>query len=422
MSSYIIKGGQRLNGETYVSGSKNASLPIIAATLLNKGISKLYNVPNIHDTKMMLEILKNLGCKIKKNNNKLIIDSSKVYKYEIPENLMREMRSSVIIAGALLGRYKQAIFSYPGGCDIGARPIDLHLKGFEKIGINVQESYGKINCSAEEIIGSEINLDFPSVGATENIILSSVLCKGATTIVNAAMEPEIVDLQNFLNKMGAKIEGAGSNIIKIIGVNNLKDVSYNIMPDRIEAGTLLCAVAITGGSVFLKNVNPIHIKPILDKLKETGCILDIQKDKIFLKAPKRLKAVDIKTMPYPGFPTDMQAIFVSLLCLASGTSVVVENIFENRYKYTQELKRMGAKIKIEGKTAIIKGTRKLYGTNVNATDLRGGASLVLAGLASKGETQINDIKYILRGYENLYEKLTSLGANIKIKKSLEKRE
>ena len=422
MSSYIIKGGQRLNGETYVSGSKNASLPIIAATLLNKGISKLYNVPNIHDTKMMLEILKNLGCKIKKNNNKLIIDSSKVYKYEIPENLMREMRSSVIIAGALLGRYKQATFSYPGGCDIGARPIDLHLKGFEKIGINVQESYGKINCSAEEIIGTEINLDFPSVGATENIILSSVLCEGTTTIVNAAMEPEIVDLQNFLNKMGAKIEGAGSNIIKITGVNNLKDVSYNIMPDRIEAGTLLCAVAITGGSVLLKNVNPTHIKPILDKLKETGCILDIQKDKIFLKAPKRLKAVDIKTMPYPGFPTDMQAIFVSLLCLASGTSVVVENIFENRYKYTQELKRMGAKIKIEGKTAIIKGTRKLYGTSVNATDLRGGASLVLAGLASKGETQINDIKYILRGYENLDEKLTSLGANIKIKKSLEKRE
>ena len=414
MSSYIIEGGKKLHGETYVSGSKNASLPIIAATLLNKGISKLYNVPNIHDTKMMLEILKNLGCKIKKNNNKLIIDSSKVYKYEIPENLMREMRSSVIIAGALLGRYKQATFSYPGGCDIGARPIDLHLKGFEKIGINVQESYGKINCSSEEIIGTEINLDFPSVGATENIILSSVLCTRTTTIVNAAMEPEIVDLQSFLNRMGAKIEGAGSNIIKIIGVKNLKDVSYNIMPDRIEAGTLLCAVAITSGDVLLKNVNPAHIKPILDKLKETGCILDIQKNQIFLNAPKKLKAVDIKTMPYPGFPTDMQAIFVSLLCLASGTSVVVENIFENRYKYTQELKRMGAKIKIEGKTAIIKGTRKLYGANVNATDLRGGASLVLAGLASKGKTQINDIKYILRGYENLDEKLASLGANIKV--------
>ena len=414
MSSYIIEGGKKLHGETYVSGSKNASLPIIAATLLNKGISKLYNVPNIHDTKMMLEILKNLGCKIKKSNNKLIIDSSKVYKYEIPENLMREMRSSVIIAGALLGRYKQATFSYPGGCDIGARPIDLHLKGFEKIGINVRESYGKINCYSEEIIGSEINLDFPSVGATENIILSSVLCEGTTTIVNAAMEPEIVDLQNFLNKMGAKIEGAGSNIIKIIGVKNLKDVSYNIMPDRIEAGTLLCATTITSGDVLLKNVNPTHIKPILDKLKETGCILDIQKNQIFLNAPKKLKAVDIKTMPYPGFPTDMQAIFVSLLCIASGTSVVVENIFENRYKYTQELKRMGAKIKIEGKTAIIKGTRKLYGTNVDATDLRGGASLVLAGLASKGKTQINDIKYILRGYENLDEKLASLGANIKV--------
>lgn len=414
MSSYIIEGGRKLQGETYVSGSKNAALPIMAATILNKGISKLYNVPNIHDTKMMIEILQGLGCKVKKSKNKLVIDSSKVSRTEIPEHLMREMRSSVIMAGSILGRYKKASFSYPGGCDIGARPIDLHLKGFEKLGIGVQEEFGRINCRTDEIIGTEINLDFPSVGATENIILASVLGKGETTIINAAMEPEIVDLQKFLNRMGARVEGAGSNVIKIVGVKILKDVNYNIMPDRIEAGTILCATAITGGTVTLKQVKPEHIAPVLDKLREAGCNLEIAKDSIKLEAPRKLKAVDIRTMPYPGFPTDMQAIFASLLSVASGTSVVVENIFENRFKYTQELQRMGAKIKIEGKTAIIKGTRRLYSAKVKATDLRGGASLVLAGLVAKGKTQIEDIKYILRGYEKLDEKLNNLGANIKI--------
>ena len=370
MSSYIIEGGKKLQGITYVSGSKNASLPIMAATILNKGISKLYNIPNIHDTQMMIEILKSLGCKVKKNANKVVIDSSNVTKFEIPENLMREMRSSVVLAGGIIGRYKQATFSYPGGCDIGSRPIDLHLKGFEKLGINVEEEYGKIKCNTEEIKGTEINLEFPSVGATENIMLASVLGNGITTIINAAMEPEIVDLQNFLNKMGAKIEGAGSNIVKIQGVKNLKDVSYNIMPDRIEAGTILCAVAITGGKVELQKVNYEHITPVLDKLQEIGCKIGINGDTVKLEANKRLKATSIRTMPYPGFPTDMQAIFASVLCTASGTSVIVENIFENRYKYTQELQRMGAKIKIEGKTAIIKGVRKLYGSNVKSTDLR----------------------------------------------------
>ena len=415
MSSYIIEGGKKLQGETYVSGSKNAALPIMAATVLNKGISKLYNIPNIHDTQMMIEILKSLGCKVKKDANKVVIDSSNVNKFEIPENLMREMRSSVILAGAIIGRYKKSTFSYPGGCDIGSRPIDLHLKGFEKLGIKVEEHYGKINCNAENIEGTEINLEFPSVGATENIILASVLENGSTIIRNAAMEPEIVDLQNFLNRMGAKVRGAGSNIIKIEGVKQLKDVSYNIMPDRIEAGTLLCAAAITGGKIKLTKVNPDHIAPVLSKLEETGCKIDVKKDTIYLETNKRLRAVNIRTMPYPGFPTDMQAIFASLLCITTGTSIIVENIFENRYKYTQELQRMGAKIKIEGKTAIIKGTRKLYGSKVKATDLRGGASLVLAGLVAKGETEVDDIKYILRGYENLDEKLNSLGAKVQIK-------
>ena len=290
----------------------------------------------------------------------------------------------------------------------------MHLKGFEKLGIKAQENFGKIICTTEEIKGTEINLDFPSVGATENIILAAVLGKGETIIRNAAMEPEIEDLQVFLNRMGAKVEGAGTHVIKIHGVQSLKDVSYNIMPDRIEAGTLLCATAITGGNIELKKVNSEHIKPVIDKLEEMGCKINIENDKIKLEAPKRLKSVDIKTMPYPGFPTDMQAIFGATLCVASGTSIITENIFENRFKYAGELQRMGAKIKIEGKTLIIKGVRKLYCAKVKSTDLRGGASLVLAGLRAKGKTEIEDIKYILRGYENLDEKLNSLGANVKV--------
>ena len=412
MSSYIIEGGKRLCGETFVSGSKNASLPIMAASVLNRGITKLYNVPNIHDTQMMIEILKNIGCKVKKNQNKIVIDSRNVNKFEIPEHLMRQMRSSVIFAGAILGRYKKVIFSYPGGCDIGSRPIDLHLKGFEKLGATVNQDFGKIVCETEKIIPTEINLDFPSVGATENIMLLSVLSDGETTIINAAMEPEIVDLQNFLNKMGAKIEGAGSNIIKIQGVKNLKDASYNVMPDRIEAGTLLCAAAITGGEITLKKVNASHITPVLNKLAEMGCTIKLKENEINLKSPKKLKAIDIKTMPYPGFPTDMQAIIGAVLCVASGTSIIVENIFENRYKYTAELQKMGANINIEGKTAIIKGVKKLSGTKVRVTDLRGGASLVLGGLAAKGTTNVEDIQYILRGYENLDGKLKNLGAEI----------
>ena len=416
MSNYIIEGGKKLYGETYVSGSKNASLPIMAASVLNRGITKLYNVPNIHDTQMMIEILKNIGCKVKKNQNKIVIDSRNVNKFEIPEHLMRQMRSSVIFAGAILGRYKKVTFSYPGGCDIGSRPIDLHLKGLRKLGIEIEEEAGYINCKCNQITGSKIQLDFPSVGATENIIMASVLAEGETIITNAAMEPEIVDLQNFLNRMGAKIEGAGTNVIKIDGVKTLKDVSYNIMPDRIEAGTLLCATAITGGRIKLNKVEPIHIGPVISKLEESGCKINVEKNSVILEAPKRLKAVDIKTMPYPGFPTDMQSIFTGMLTTAKGTSMIVENIFENRYKYTNELKRMGAKITTEGKVAIVKGTKKLVGTTVEATDLRGGATLVLAGLVAKGKTTVTNIEHILRGYEALDNKLNKIGANIQLKK------
>ncbi len=412
MSYYAIEGGKKLKGETYVSGSKNASLPIIAASILNSGKATLYNVPDIYDIKSTLEILHILGCKTTKKKGKIIIDSCEMKGQMIPENLMRKIRSSVVLAGAILGRFKNAVFSYPGGCEIGARPIDLHLKGLKKLGIKIEEKAGFIRCYCDKIIGANVHLDFPSVGATENVMMAAVMAEGETVISNAAMEPEIVDLQNFLNKMGGKIQGAGTNIIKIQGVKKLKDVSYNIMPDRIEAGTLLCMTAITGGEIVLNNTIQEHINPILCKLQESNCKIISEKNRVILDAPRRLKAIDIKTMPHPGFPTDMQAIFVAMLTSAKGTSVVIENIFENRYKFINELKRMGAKITVEGRTAVIRGTRKLIGTSVTATDLRGGAAMCVAALVAKGTTEINNIELILRGYENLDKKLTELGASI----------
>ena len=415
MLNYVIEGGKKLEGDVHISGSKNAALPIIAATVLNGGISKLYNVPKIHDTEMMYLILKNLGCTVKKLKNKVIIDSSKVNKFEIPEKLMREMRSSVILAGAIIGKHHNAVFSYPGGCDIGTRPIDLHLKSFEKLGIIISKNYGNISCKCDTIKNTKIDLDFPSVGATENIMLASCLGIGTTVISNAAREPEIIDLQNFLNRMGAKIIGGGTNTVKIIGVQQLKDVSYNVMPDRIEAGTYLCAGAITGGRIRTIDIEPEHITPVLNKLEEAGCKLDVGKNFVELAAPRRLKSVNIKTMPYPGFPTDMQSIFVAMLTTAKGTSLVEENVFENRFKFATELSRMGAKITISGRTAIIDGTKRIHGAKVKATDLRGGMAMVIEALVAKKQTKIEDIQYILRGYEDLDKKLTSLGAKIFLK-------
>ena len=416
MSKFIIQGGKKLEGEVKISGSKNAALPILAATLLNAGKTVLYNVPEIQDVQTMYEIIKDIGGKVSKKNNKIIIDTSKIHTYEIPEELMRKMRSSVILAGAILGKYHKAKFSYPGGCEIGARPIDLHLKGFEKLGIKINEQFGEIVCETDKIIGNQINLDFPSVGATENIILAACLGEGITTITNAAREPEIEDLIKYLNKMGAKIKGAGTDKIEIIGVKHLSEISYNIMPDRIEAGTYLIAGAITGGQIKIINAKHEHIEPILTKLEEANCKLKVSKSEIEIIAPKRVKSVDIKTMPYPGFPTDMQSIFGALLTTAKGTSIITENIFENRYKYIQELVRMGAKIKVEGRTAIIKGTKRIQGAKVVATDLRGGAALVLEGLSAKGITQVDNVHYILRGYEKIEEKLKNIGAKIYLEK------
>ena len=416
MSKFIIQGGKKLEGEVKVSGSKNAALPIIAATILVRGKTTLYNVPDIQDVQTMFEIIKDIGGKVTRKNNKIIVDTSKIHTYEIPEELMRKMRSSVILAGAIIGKYHKANFSYPGGCEIGSRPIDLHLKGFEKLGIITKEEYGEIICSTEKIEGTSIHLDFPSVGATENIILAACLAEGITILTNAAKEPEIEDMVKFLNKAGAKIKGAGTDRVEITGVKKLSEISYNIMPDRIEAGTYLVAGAITGGNIKITNVNPKHIEPILNKLEEANCTLDVGKNYVAINAHKRIKAVDIKTMPYPGFPTDMQSIFGALLSTAKGTSIITENIFENRYKYIQELNRMGAKIKVEGRTAVIKGTRRIQGTNVVASDLRGGAALIIEALVAKGITQVDNVHYILRGYENIEEKLKKLGAKIFIEK------
>ncbi len=412
MSVYMIKGDAKINGEVSISGSKNSALPIIAACILNAGTTTLYNVPNIKDTNGMFNILKDLGCIINKKGKKIVIDSSKINKFQIDEKLMSKMRSSVIIAGALLGRFRRAVFSYPGGCEIGARPIDLHINGFKKLGINIDESTGYIVCKCDKIVPSEIQLDFPSVGATENLILASVFSDGETIIRNVAMEPEIVDLQNFLNKMGAKVSGAGSNVIKVVGVKRLKEISYTIMPDRIEAGTFLVYTAMTGGKINLQNVNTEHILPVISKLEEAGCKIFKEKNEIVLNAPKRLKAIDIQTFPYPGFPTDMQSIFLSMLSVARGTSVVTENIFENRFKCVPELIKMGAHISISGSSAIIKGTKRLIGKDVTATDLRGGAALIGAGLKAKGVTCINNCEFVERGYENLEYKLKKLDVDI----------
>ena len=310
MASFVIKGGKKLEGEVNISGSKNASLPIMAGCLLNKGITRLYNIPKITDTKIMLEILKVLGCKVIRNSDKIVIDSRNVNKNDIPVDLMKKMRSSVILVGAMISRNKEAGFTYPGGCNIGSRPIDIHLNSFKKLGINVNETLEYIKCEVNNIIGSTIYLKFPSVGATENIILASVYAEGKTIIENAAMEPEIVDLQNFLVKMGAKITGAGTSTVIIQGVKQIKNnFGYKVMPDRIEAGTYLCISAGTKGKIRINNVNPDHIKMITDCLSDMGCKINIQKNSIYLEAPKKLKSINIETSPYPGFPTDMQSIF-----------------------------------------------------------------------------------------------------------------
>lgn len=416
MEKLVVHGGGKLNGKVKVSGAKNAVLPIIAATLLAEDAPCiLEEVPNLNDVRTISEVLKALGAEVSFDieKNILTVDSKKIKTVDAPYDLVQKMRASFVIMGPLLARYGKVKISMPGGCAIGTRPIDLHLKGFEALGVTVEIGHGFIYAEAPKgLFGNHIYLDFPSVGATENIMMAASMAKGQTIIENAAQEPEIIDLANFLNIMGAKIKGAGTNVIKITGVDKLIGKNYTIIPDRIEAGTYMVAVAMTGGDVFVENAISEHLKPIIAKLKSAGVTIEESVDGIRVIATERPKSMDIKTLPYPGFPTDMQAQFMALMSIASGVGVVSETVFENRFMHVDELNRMGAKIRVDGKKAIVEGVSNLSGCEVRATDLRAGAAMVLAGLVADGETKIRDIYHIDRGYDKLVEKLCGIGAKI----------
>ncbi len=410
---FIIRKCDGLRGEVKISGCKNAALPIMAATLLSGARTTLKNVPDLTDIRNMCEILSCFGARItSKNKNEITVDTEKIYHTIAPYDLTCKLRGSFLVMGPMLARMKKVRLSLPGGCPIGARPVDLHLKGFAALGATITKGAGFVEVKCDELVGAKIYLDFPSVGATENILMAASLAKGTTTIENAAAEPEIADLANFLNKMGARISGAGTDTITVKGVTKLKDAKYTIMPDRIEAGTFMVASAITGGDVLINDIVPEHVKPLTAKLLEMGAEIEAGGDNLRVKINKPCIAKDVKTMPFPGFPTDMQAQMMSLLALSKGTGIVTETIFENRFMHAGELTRMGAQIKVEGHCAIVEGKRSLSGAKVSASDLRAGAALVLAGLSARGETQVYDIRHIDRGYENLDIKLQNLGANI----------
>ena len=412
MSKIIVKKSGPLRGCVTCSGSKNAALPIMAATILCGGVSTLYNVPNLTDTNYMLSILEKLGAKCSFSKNCAVIDFTRCNDFSVSCESVSKFRGSFFLAAPLLSRMGRARICLPGGCPIGSRPIDLHLKGFAAMGASIENGHGFVDLSAKKLEGARIYLDFPSVGATENLIMAAVLADGETVIENAAAEPEIVDLAGFLNKQGAKISGMGSDTITIQGVSSLSPVSYTVISDRIEAGTFMSAFAITGGKGTITDINPLHLKPVTAKLVEMGAFVTESDDSIFIDATAPLSASNIKTLPFPGFPTDMQAQFSALLCETKGTGIIVETVFENRFLHIAELNRMGANIRIDGRSSVIEGERLLTGANVTAFDLRGGASLALAGLVAKGETEITGAEHIERGYEDLCGKLSALGGNI----------
>ena len=417
MEKYVVHGGKTLNGEVTISGAKNAAVAIIPAALLVNGVCRIENMPHISDTDMLLTILSDLGAKVRFINNITIeIDCTDVEYKDAPYDLMRKIRASYYLIGAMLGRFGKAKTTMPGGCNFGVRPIDQHIKGMEALGAKVTVEHGFVEAEAEEgrLRGSMVYLDKVSVGATMNIILAATLASGRTIIENAAREPHIVDLANFLNSMGADIRGAGTDTIKINGVDSLHGGFYSIIPDQIEAGTYMVAAAATGGEVLIKNVIPKHLECISEKLRETGTIVQENDDAVLVRSSGHLRKVNIKTLPYPGFPTDMQPQMAALLCLAEGTSIITEGIYDNRFKYTNELRKMGADIQVDGKIAVIQGEQHLTGAYVNACDLRAGAAMVIAGLCAEGETVIEDCHYIERGYENFVEKLHNLGADIEI--------
>lgn len=414
MAMLKINGPCKLEGEARVQGAKNSTLPLLAASVLCRGESVFHNCPRLSDVDTSVEILEHLGCKVWREGDTLTVDSTNVIHCDIPDGLMRKMRSSIVFLGAILSRMDQAELSYPGGCELGPRPIDLHLAAMKKMGAQIREQHGRIQCSVGRgLRGSVIRLSFPSVGATENILLTAVLADGITTIYNAAREPEICDLAAYLNACGGEIRGAGESTIVIHGVPRLHGCAHRIIPDRIVAATLLAAAASAGGSLLLNDAEPNHLQPVLHVLEEAGCDLRLRKHQMELTAPPRLNGVkNVRTMPYPGFPTDAQSPIMAMLLKAYGTSVFEENIFESRYKHVDELARMGGSIQVIGRVAVVKGVPRLSGAKVVAPDLRGGAALVIAGLGAEGVTEIAGLDYLDRGYENLEGILRSLGADI----------
>jgi UDP-N-acetylglucosamine 1-carboxyvinyltransferase len=417
LEKLVVNRG-KLEGKIKVSGAKNSILPIMAASLLAEEECYLRDIPQIADVGTITQVVKSLGVKVEKaNNNDLLLDASEITSCEPPEDWVRKMRASFLVAGPLLARQGYARISMPGGCNIGTRPIDLHIKGLTALGAQVENTHGIIECKAAKLTGARIYLDFPSVGATENIMMAASRARGTTIIENAAEEPEIVDLANFINGMGGKIYGAGTNIIKIEGVERLAGTSHTVIPDRIEAATYMIMAAAAGGDVLVENVISDHLKPAIAKLAETGVIIDEEISGIRVRSMGKVKAVNIKTLPYPGFPTDMQAQMMAYLSVADGTSVITENVFENRFAHATELRRMGASIDVEGHSAIVKGVAKLTGATVEASDLRAGAALIIAGLVAEGSTEITSVHHIDRGYEDLIRKLTGIGVSIVRKQS-----
>ncbi|TCS83387.1 UDP-N-acetylglucosamine 1-carboxyvinyltransferase [Tepidibacillus fermentans] len=414
MGKIIVRGGRQLSGRVKADGAKNAVLPILAASILGQeGVSTIYEVPALDDVYTIIDVLSFIGVDIRFQDGIVTTNAAKIQRTEAPYDLVRKMRASFLVMGPLLAREGHARIALPGGCAIGSRPVDLHLKGFEAMGAKIHIGQGYIDAKVDgRLKGAKIYLDYASVGATENIIMAAVLAEGTTVIENAAQEPEIVDLANFLNSMGAKVRGAGTGTIRIDGVDQLTSTRHSVIPDRIEIGTYMVAAAITGGDILIENAITDHLKPVIAKLEEMGVMIEEEDEGLRVRASHPLKAIDIKTLPHPGFPTDMQSQMMALLLTAQGTSIITETVFENRFMHVEEFKRMNANIKIEGRTAIIEGNAKLVGTRVEATDLRAGAALVLAGLVSEGETEVTGLHHIDRGYVDLVGKLKSLGADI----------
>jgi len=413
MDKIIIRGGERLIGEVEVSGSKNATLPIFAASLLAEGVNLFHNVPNLKDVQTIIKVLKNLGVKVWKEGEIYRIDATEVSNHKAPYDLVKTMRASILVLGPLVARMRRATVSLPGGCAIGARPINLHLMGLEAMGAKIELRRGYIEAKADRLKGAEISFDIPTVTGTENLMMAATLAKGKTTLQNAAMEPEVVDLANVLTKMGAKINGAGTPLIEIEGVESLQAAEHSIIPDRIEAGTLMVAAGLTRGNIKILHCPLQQMETVASKLRESGMEIDSDGEGARVVGNRRTRSVDVKTQPYPGFPTDMQAQFMVLMSLAKGLSVISETIFENRFIHVSELRRMGANIRIQGDTAILQGVEGLNGAQVMATDLRASASLILAGLAAEGVTEVSRVYHLDRGYEGLDKKLASLGADIK---------